>query len=197
MNNKRENGLLAEGRQWAEGRSPWARILFLAYLVAVFHQHLRDPAYRSLFGGLNLGIHELGHLLAGPLGATLQIAAGTLAQCLAPAVAALLFRRQGDFFAVGFAGCWLGINFFEVATYAGDAVVRQLPLVSPFAGQPVHDWNYLLGMAGLLGHAAWVARLFRLAGGLCYFAGLAYAGWLILVMLQTRSAQRKPPSADG
>jgi hypothetical protein len=182
-------GFFAEAREWAAGRSPWARLLLCLYLAWVFCHHLGDPLYKSWFGGLNLGIHELGHILAVPLGTFIQVAAGTLAQCLAPIASAFVFHRQRDWFAIGFSSAWLGINLFEVATYAGDAAVQELPLVSPFAGVPLHDWNYLLGKLGLLDHAAGVASLFRLGGSLFILAGLGFSSWLIVEMLRARPAR--------
>lgn len=182
-------GFFGSAREWAAGRSPWARLILWIYLAWVFFHHLGDPLYKSWFGGLNLGIHELGHVLTVPLGMFIHMSAGTLAQCLAPLISAVIFYRQRDYFAVGFASGWLGINLFEVATYAGDAVVRELPLVSPFAGVPIHDWNYLLGKLGLLDQATAVATLFRLGGSVFFLTGLAITIWLITVMLRTRAAR--------
>ncbi len=182
-------GFLAAAREWATGRPASARLALWMYLAWVLGHHLADPLYRSLFGALNLGIHELGHVLAIPLGTSIQIAAGTLAQCLAPVATAFIFYRQRDYFAIGFTACWLGINLFEVATYAGDAATQELPLVSPFAGVPIHDWNYMLGRLGLLQQSGTVAGLFRLGAALSFLAGLLFCAWLLAAMWRTRSAR--------
>jgi len=177
---------LEEARQWTSGRSPWLRMLLWGWLFWIFCHHLQDPLYRSLFGGLNLGIHELGHVLAIPLGMTLQIAAGTFAQCMAPVLSSFLFYRQQDYFAIGLSLCWLGTNLYEAATYSGDALIQQLPLVSPFAGIPIHDWNFLLERWGLLSQAKYVSRLFHLGGSISFLAGLAFTAWLIAGMFRRR-----------
>ena len=51
-------------------------LLWLAYVAM---RHVADPLYTSLFGSLNLGLHEGGHLLFGYLpGDFLAVAGGTL-----------------------------------------------------------------------------------------------------------------------
>ena len=148
---------MSAAREWAAGRSATLRLLLWGYFVYAFVRHLGDPLYKSLFGALNLGVHELGHVIFSPFGQFLSIAAGSFVQCLVPGVSFFMFYRQRDFFAVSVSFTWLAVNLFEVASYAADAVKMDLPLVSPFAGQPIHDWNFLLDRTGLLGRTASVA----------------------------------------
>jgi hypothetical protein len=175
-----------EAGAWASGRNPWVRLPLLAWLAWVFARHLGDADYASIFAGLNLGIHELGHFVFAPLGEFMAIAGGTLLQCLAPVIAAFMFRRQGDWFAIAFALCWLGTNAFAIAPYAADARAQELPLVSPIDGVPVHDWYYLLERTRLLEQDYLVSGLFRLAGMACMAAGLGFGVWLLLIMYRTR-----------
>src|SRR5271169_713827 len=77
----REN--LAEVRdavsEWCGHRSWPPRAPLLLWMVYVSLRHLADPDYSSLLGGLNLGIHEAGHLLFGFLPWDfLTVAGGTL-----------------------------------------------------------------------------------------------------------------------
>lgn len=177
-----EAGLLEDARAWCRGRSPWVRAPLLAWGAWMLLQHLRSDAYRSLFAGLNLGIHELGHVVALPLGMTMHMLGGTLAQVAAPLVGVWMFLRQRDYFAVSFALAWLGTNLFEVAAYAGDARARALPLVSPFAGEPLHDWHFLLSKAGLLGWDGAIAFVLRLGGVTAFVAFLVGGTWLLVQM---------------
>ncbi|MFT7664989.1 MAG: hypothetical protein ACI87A_003223 [Planctomycetota bacterium] len=63
-----ESGLFAQLRSemesWCAGRLWWARIPLLAYFAYVLYMHaVSTEPYRSMFDGINLGIHELGHPL--------------------------------------------------------------------------------------------------------------------------------------
>ena len=91
---------LSAAREWAAGRSATLRLLLWGYFVYAFVRHLGDPLYKSLFGALNLGVHELGHVIFSPFGQFLSIAAGSFVQCLVPGVSFFMFYRQRDFFAV-------------------------------------------------------------------------------------------------
>ncbi len=173
------NSVFAAAAAWATGRNPWARLGLLLGMTWVFWRHLRDTGYNSLLGGLNLGIHELGHVVFSPFGQFLAIAGGTLLQCAAPIIAGVLFWRQRDYFAIAFALCWLGTNFFAIAPYAADAIVQELPLVSVGSGEPIHDWGYMLGRLGWMHHATTVGGLFRAAGASAMLCGLLAGGWLV------------------
>jgi hypothetical protein len=185
----RWNACREDAAAWAAGRHAPLRALLLLIVTWIFLRHLADPHYTSIIGGLNLGIHEIGHFLFAPFGEFAAVAGGSLLQCLVPVVAAGMFLRQRDWFAIAFAACWLGTNFFNVATYAADARTQDLPLVSPVDGAPIHDWFYLLDRTGMLQHDQLVALAFRFAGITAMLAGLAFGFWLIRLMVTTRTAQ--------
>ncbi len=135
--------------------------------------------------GLNLGIHELGHILFGPLGQFMSIAGGSIFQCLVPMIGMVMFVRQRDPFAVCFAFGWLGTNLFDVATYVADARSMELPLVSPFAGEEIlHDWNWLLEHTGLLAQDQSIATMLRLAAHASFALGTLGGGWVLWRMRQ-------------
>ena len=163
------------------GRNPWIRLPLLLWCAWMWKDHLADPLASDIIKGLNLGIHELGHILWSPFGQFLTIAGGSLTQCLAPVVGGAMFVRQRDPFAVFFAVAWLGTNLFDVATYCADARAMELPLVSPFGGDEIiHDWNWILDHLGLLAWDQRLASLMRLAGSGMFFvslAGMAYCIW--------------------
>ncbi len=180
----------ADALDWARGRNGWVRLPLLLWFGYILVRHLRDRRYDSLFGGLNLGIHELGHLVFAPFGQFLGIAGGTILQLAAPLVAAALFRRQRDWFAVAVASCWLSTNLFGVARYAGDARARLLPLVSPTSGDPIHDWGFMLGRLGLLPRDTAIADGLRFLAVVAMLAGLAAGSWLVWHMLRGAAPAR-------
>ena len=184
----RPRGLLRSLRDeavgWCRGRSWVPRAPLLLGFLWIFVRHLGNPTHQSLFNPLNLGIHELGHLVFGPFGRFPGLLGGSLAQCLAPAASAVMFLVAGDFFAIAVCCGWLSTNLFDVATYAGDARAMTLQLVTPFGGHPIHDWNYLLARLGLLEWDLSLALLLRSAAtasmGLCLVGG----GWLLWQMFR-------------
>ena len=189
---RRPPRLLLEAGEWARGRSGWARLPVLLWFAYILRNHLRDPDYDSIFGGLNLAIHEAGHFVFGPFGELLAVAGGTLLQLAAPFAAALVFRRQRDFFGLAVVACWLATNLFSVARYAADARAQELPLVSPTSGDPMHDWAYMLGRFGLLQRDLAIGAGFRALAVLSMLAGLGFGGWLVWRMIRPAAGVEAP-----
>jgi hypothetical protein len=156
----------------------------LALMVYWAVRQAQDFGYRGMIGGLNFGIHEFGHVLCAPFGTFIEVAGGSGLQLLAPVITLGLFLRQRDFFGCAFAFVWLGTNWFEVAVYLGDARSQSLPLVGLGAGEPLHDWAYLLGKLNLLRQDQALANLLRVFGGLSYATGLCFGAWLLLGMFR-------------
>jgi hypothetical protein len=183
--------LRARALAWTRGRLWYVRLPLLIWIGNIFRLHLRDPDYGSLFAGLNLGIHELGHFVFAPFGDFMAVAGGSVLQCLAPVVAAWVFWRQEDYFGITVAWCWIGINFFEVARYVADARARLLPLVSPVSGAPIHDWHYLLGRLGLLRQDQVLAASLRAAAAVAMLIGLGTGAWLVWKMYRPEPASMR------
>lgn len=176
--------LVEDARAWCQGRHPWLRVPLLLWGAWILFASLRRPdAYRSLFNGLNFGIHELGHLFFAVFGQFIGVAGGTIAECSAPLLVGLTFWfKQRDYFAVSFCALWFGTCLFGVATYLADATSQDLPLVSPFPGVPIHDWNYMLGRLGLLGSEGAIAFLVRAVGAASMLLFLVAGSWLLFQM---------------
>lgn len=170
---------------WAKGRRWWPRALLLAYLAYAGWRHYSDSEYGSLFSGITLAIHELGHVLFGFLGEWIGIAGGSIAQLAAPAAVVLIMRRQRDYFGVAVGGAWLSMSLSNLAVYVGDARAEALPLYSLGGGDPVHDWNYLLGSLHLLSRDAAIAGAIRAAALLTLALSVLLGAWLCKVMAQT------------
>jgi hypothetical protein len=167
---------------WCRGRSPWIRLPLLLFVGYAAGRHLQDSDYCSIVGALDLGIHELGHFLFMPGGEFLGILGGSLTQCLLPVIGMVNFWRQDDWFAIDLCFGWLALNLFETATYAADAQAMELPLLTPFGGEAIHDWNFLLDRLGILGHCGQIAGGLSIAGALMAAFCLAWGGWMLWQM---------------
>ena len=100
----------------------WApRALILAYLGYAGYRHLTDSEYGSIFSGITLAIHELGHVLFGFFGEWLAVAGGSITQLAAPVAVVLILLRQRDYFGVAFGGAWLSMSLSNLAVYVADA----------------------------------------------------------------------------
>ena len=176
-----------EASLWAEDKFGPLRLILWLFLLYVLLSHLRDPMYQSIFKPLNLGIHELGHLIFSPFGKFLTVAGGTIAQCLVPLISFFMFYKQSDFFAISVSFCWMGTNLFSIAGYMADARKMALPLVTPFGGEEIiHDWNYLLGKLGLLNSDTVLGGFVEVSAILNMVIGLVFGAWLILKMFKKK-----------
>jgi hypothetical protein len=179
---------LAEAAEWARGRQWLPRAFLLLICGWIFYRHLGDPLYGGIVKGLNLAIHEIGHVMFGFLGEFIGIAGGTILQLAAPAITMWVFYRQRDFFAIAIALCWLGTSFFDVAVYAADARAGDLPLVGLGGGDPQHDWFIMLAETDLLNHDRTIGGIFRAFGILSFLGGLLFGGWLVKISAAARNA---------
>jgi hypothetical protein len=182
----------ADAKEWA-GQRWWVfRLMLFIYFIYVLINHLRDPFYQSWFKPINLGIHELGHLVFGFMGQFLAVAGGSIIQVLVPIVFLYIFYRQRDYFAISVSFMWLSTNLFDISTYMADAREMELPLVSPFGGDDIiHDWNFLLEKTGLLNSDHFLAGIVKFGAVVSMVAGLALAGWLLLIMIKSSLRSKK------
>ncbi len=199
LNNGGESGLAGKAwfavSAWCEGRYWPLRALLLAWLSYVGVRHLVDPGYTSLFGGINLGIHEAGHVVTGCMGQFICAAAGTVFQLAAPLFSAAMFLKMRDYFAMTVCGAWLSDNLYGVALYVGDARAMELDLVSVGGGDAYHDWNYLLDMLGLLPADSALAALLRIAAFAVMWASVAAGGAMCVAMMR-RPGTRTPGTKE-
>lgn len=114
---------------------------YVAWLAFGYRYHFLD--------GVNLLIHEAGHVVFGSMGQTMAVVGGTILQLVFPLAFAYYFWRRGRRFEAAVCGVWASESLMYTARYLGDARAQDLPLI----GGHIHDWNYLLGQAGLLERA--------------------------------------------
>ncbi len=181
--------LLKEARTWAQGRVWILRLLMWLWFLNLFWNHLRDRDYQGLLGGLNLGVHEFGHLICMPFGEFIGVAGGSFVQCLVPVISIFMFYRQRDYFAFSFSFVWLGSNLAGVSRYIADARKLELNLVTPFgggSGEVIHDWNYLLNKMGLLQFEMEIAAAVRISALICLLGGIFWGAWILWLMIKSK-----------
>jgi hypothetical protein len=143
---------------WARGRNWMLRIPLLLALLALAYQILwLDPAHNGLFFGINLGIHEAGHLLTRFTTQLICAAAGSAFQCAAPLAAAWILLRQEAKFALPICLVWLSSNVLYVAWYMNDSVELQGTPLTVGGGEGMHDWLFIFTELGLYDHAQTIA----------------------------------------
>jgi hypothetical protein len=147
-----------------------ARRTLSVALLAYGVYGLRHQGEGTLLDGVDLAIHETGHLVFSPFGEFIGFAGGTLFQLLMPTFFLIYFLRRRDQYAASVALWWVGQNCGHIAVYVADARAQELPLV----GGGEHDWEYLLGRTGLLAQDQHIARVITSVG---YMLVVAAAVW--------------------
>ncbi len=137
---------------------------YVAWLIFAYDYHFID--------GVNLAFHEAGHLFLAFFGETLHFMGGTLAQLFFPLACCAHFAMQRQTFEVGICGVWFAESLMNTARYLGDAEAQLLPLV----GGHIHDWNWLLTRAGLLGHCEGIATALHISASVIALGALTVAG---------------------
>ncbi|MDQ2937616.1 MAG: hypothetical protein M3R67_08915 [Acidobacteriota bacterium] len=161
------------------------KLLVAAIASLYFFWCAYDPYQWHLIDGVNLVIHEAGHLIFSPFGEFMMIAGGSLFQVIMPALFVGYFLYQRQLYSAALVLFWVGESVLNVSVYAGDAVALQLPLLGGEGS--MHDWNYLLSSLNLLDSTIQVAGAIRLLGTI--IIALAAFGSFIFAKRETRSGQ--------
>ena len=144
-------------REWPLDNSWSATWRYVAGLAVIgfllwfpFVRGVRVP----LVWAADLGFHELGHMLAIPLGTTVHFLAGSSTQVLVPlGLAGYFWLWQRDGMSTGVMMAWAASNAQDASVYIADGPYQNLPLIGGH-----HDWQYLLTQWGALDNAAGLAR---------------------------------------
>ncbi len=132
---------------WKEGV---AALVAVVMLWIAFVGGNRVP----LLGSFDLGIHELGHLIASPLGEVASFFMGSGLQVLVPfGLAGYFWFWQHDRLSSGLLMVWGATSMQDVSVYIGDAPYQLLQLIGG-----THDWWYLLSHFGKLAWANEISR---------------------------------------
>ncbi|MHB9134402.1 MAG: hypothetical protein ACYDBB_25300 [Armatimonadota bacterium] len=136
--------------------------------------------------GVDLLVHEAGHLVFGMFPEMLAVLGGTLLQLFFPIAFTVYFIRQREYYSASAAFFWVGQNLFNIAMYMRDARAQVLDLIS-VGGEGdgiIHDWHYLFTRWGVLpyditiGHITagigWLVLLVVLAAGIWFSLDLVF-----------------------
>lgn len=183
-------------RRWVAERVAGRRWVFraplLLILLWVLRGYLMDAGGGSIFSGITLGFHEMGHAFFGWFGNRILTAAGgTIFQLLVPLGAgAYLALKQRDPFGAAVCLFWLGTALVEAGVYAADARAQALPLVSPFGPVDVdsHDWTVVLMKFGKLSRDQQIGGFLVGLGRLVMVGSMFGAAWVLRVMAMTPAA---------
>lgn len=136
-----------------------------------------NPDKWNILSGVNLVFHEAGHVLFYvfaffPFGNFLIAAGGTITQLALFAIISFDFYRTRQYYSASISLFLLSQSFFNVAIYAGDAIVMQLPLLG---GGGEHDWNYMLSILHILPYAVQIGNMFWAMGILTFLAATFFS----------------------
>ena len=169
----------------------FAAVALLAFYGIVC---LRSPGAGRLLDGVDLAIHESGHLVFSPLGEVLTVVGGTLFQLIIPATFVVYFWRRKDRFAAAFPLWWVAQNLWNISVYVADARAEQLPLV----GGGEHDWAYLLGRAGWLARDVALGQAVHATGVATFFVAILVAAANATPKLDAGTAEEiRLPASDS
>lgn len=146
-----------------------------------------------LLWAADLGFHELGHLLAVPLGETAHFLAGSTTQVLVPVgLACYFWLRLRDPLATGLMLAWAATAAQDVSVYVADAPYERLPLIGGH-----HDWAFLLGRWGVIDAAPSIARSVWVVGLLAGLGGLILCAVPLATPLVARKRSRSATPQAG
>ncbi len=147
----------------------------LGFLYCLFYIETKMDWH--FIDNVDLIFHEAGHVVFSFFGYAITIAGGSIMQVLVPLVLAGYFLFRQAYFSTTAMLYWTGISTVNVSVYAGDAVKRQLPLLTGDTDD--HDWNQLLNYFGLIHHTNAVATTILVLGITFMLLGLfvAWYGW--------------------
>lgn len=160
----------------------------VAFVLAIAYFPFVRGAEVPLLDYVDLGIHELGHMLTIPFGEVAHFLAGSVAQIAAPlALAAyfLLSPRQ-EWVGVGVCLAWAGTSAYDVSVYVADAPYERLQLIG---GQ--HDWAWILRHFGAMDSADSIANMVKGSGLILVVAGLLACLVPLTALLKASPVERR------
>jgi hypothetical protein len=131
-----------------------------------------------LLGLVDLGFHELGHLLTYPFPDVMTAMMGSVTQVAVPLGVALyfLFLRK-DRLAGGLCLAWAATSPQDASVYIADAPTQSLPLL----GEGIHGWAFVLGRWHAIDRPAPIGTGVKAFGLAMLFAGFAIYLWNLVL----------------
>jgi hypothetical protein len=141
---------------------------------------------------VDLGIHELGHMLTGWAPELLCQLAGSILQVAAPLGLGAYFWWRHDHLAVVLMVAWAAESLNNVSVYMYDATRMVLPLLGDDGSGAGHDWHNIFGRLGLMEHTDAVAYTVRGLSGLLFAVALGLAIWWWAKARREALRERRP-----
>ncbi|MFA5129902.1 MAG: hypothetical protein WC477_03175 [Patescibacteria group bacterium] len=154
----------------------WKLAGFIACCSYFFYCILHLSAWHFI-DGVNLIIHEAGHVIFQPFGTLVTFMGGSLLQIMVPCMFAIYFWVQKQFISSSIMLLWVGQNFINISVYVGDAIAMQLPLLGDDAS--MHDWNNILRITHSLQNAPMISHMLYAIGFFVMMGGVGVGGWKI------------------
>ena len=138
------------------------KLIVAAIAGAYFLWCAYDPYQWHFIDGVNLLVHEAGHVVFRPFGEFMTIAGGSLFQVIMPGLFVGYFLYHRKFYSASLVLFWVGESILNVSVYAGDSLAMQLDLIG--GEDTLHDWNYMLSTLNLLPATKKIEGAIRLLG---------------------------------
>ena len=146
-----------------------------------------------LLWGVDLGIHEFGHMVTYWVPVwQVTAAAGSVFQVAVPLGVAWYLAATRRYRTAGILLAWAGCSARNVAVYIGDAPYRQLALIG--GENSLHDWAQLLA-GRQMQYAGAIASAVNVLGWLLIAAGLVLAIAPVAMRVQAYWAHQRREAA--
>ncbi len=155
--------------QWVVG------ILVTGLLAALTYTR---AGWTPWLSNVDLGIHELGHMLTQWAPELLCQLAGSILQVAAPLGLGAYFWWRHDRLAVVVMAAWAAESLNNVSVYIYDATRMALPLLGDVDGSGAgHDWRNILSRLGAMEHTDSIAYTVRGLSGLLFAVAFGLTVW--------------------
>ena len=143
---------------------------------------------------VNLGFHELGHLVTYPFPDLFTAVMGSVVQVMVPLSLAGYFAwRSRDLLGAGLCLAWAGGSAQEVSVYIADAPYQQLQLIG---GE--HDWAFILNRLSAMDAAQTVATAVLVLAWALTLGGIGACVWgLVRTRVSYRSTAQTVPAVSS
>jgi hypothetical protein len=173
--------------QWVAG------ILVTGLLAALTYSR---AGWIPWLSNVDLGIHELGHMLTQWAPELLLQLAGSILQVAVPLCLGAYFWWRHDRLAVVLMAAWAAESLNNVSVYIYDATRMALPLLGDVDGSGAgHDWRNILTRLGLMDHTDAIAYTVRGLSGLLFAVAVGLAVWWWAKARRESLRERRPAVA--
>lgn len=169
---------------WPANEKPtWFEVVFESVFLLLLcywsYFLLFTPHPWILLDGVNLLIHEAGHMIFLFAGMFIHMIAGSLVQVAVPLSFTLYFYMRRSHMGAAFSLFWSGDSLINVSEYMKDANAMMLDLI----GGGIHDWNWIFAQTGLLDKSQIIGNIAFFAGATLIVGSLMYAAGIIVFQI--------------